>query len=69
MERRRSPRSSKSSGTTFFPRSSLAYESYKSGCSRKLTTRKFSVMIFSNLEGETESLDLFLADCRRRAFM
>ncbi|CAF2085739.1 unnamed protein product [Brassica napus] len=45
MERRRSPRSSKSFGTTFSPRSSLAYESYKSGCSRKLTTRKFSIMI------------------------
>ncbi|CAG7888107.1 unnamed protein product [Brassica rapa] len=45
MERRRSPISSKSSGTTFFPKSPLAYESYKSSCSRKLTTRNVSVMM------------------------
>ncbi|CAF1706869.1 BnaC04g26030D [Brassica napus] len=43
MERRRSPRSNKSSGTTFFPKSPLVYESYKSGCSKKLASREMSV--------------------------
>ncbi|CAH8382633.1 unnamed protein product [Eruca vesicaria subsp. sativa] len=36
MERRRSPRSSKSPGTAIFPKSPLVYESYKSGCGWKL---------------------------------
>ncbi|KAF3560523.1 hypothetical protein DY000_02012300, partial [Brassica cretica] len=36
MEKRRSPRSSKSPGTPIFPKSPLVYESYKSGCGWKL---------------------------------
>ncbi|KAL0643996.1 hypothetical protein Bca4012_042286 [Brassica carinata] len=36
MEKRRSPRSSKSPGTATFPKSPLVYESYKSGCGWKL---------------------------------
>ncbi|CAH8363683.1 unnamed protein product [Eruca vesicaria subsp. sativa] len=36
MERRRSPRNSKSPGTVIFPKSPLLYEGYKSGCGWKL---------------------------------
>uniref|UniRef100_A0A1J3FZC5 DUF4378 domain-containing protein n=1 Tax=Noccaea caerulescens TaxID=107243 RepID=A0A1J3FZC5_NOCCA len=36
MEKRRSPRSSKSPGSAIFPKSPLVYESYKSGCGWKL---------------------------------
>ncbi|CAH2048183.1 unnamed protein product [Thlaspi arvense] len=36
MEKKRSPRSSKSPGTAIFPKSPLVYESYKSGCGWKL---------------------------------
>ncbi|ESQ29016.1 hypothetical protein EUTSA_v10023318mg [Eutrema salsugineum] len=36
MEKRRSPRSSKSPGNAIFPKSPLLYESYKSGCGSKL---------------------------------
>ncbi|KAJ0265578.1 hypothetical protein HA466_0018400 [Hirschfeldia incana] len=36
MDKRRSPRSSKSPGTPIFPKSPLVYESYKSGCGWKL---------------------------------
>uniref|UniRef100_M4EG80 DUF4378 domain-containing protein n=1 Tax=Brassica campestris TaxID=3711 RepID=M4EG80_BRACM len=36
MEKRRSPRSSKSPGTPIFPKSPLVYEGYKSGCGWKL---------------------------------
>ncbi|CAH8255952.1 unnamed protein product [Arabidopsis lyrata] len=36
MEKKRSPRSSKSPGPAIFPKSPLVYESYKSGCGWKL---------------------------------
>ncbi|CAN8240652.1 unnamed protein product [Cochlearia groenlandica] len=36
MEKKRSPRSSKSPGSSIFPKSPLVYDSYKSGCGWKL---------------------------------